>query len=120
MEENEPKERMWPLLLLVAVLLLAVDCICLHKKCARHDEALRTQASAVATLNAALNTQTSAVAKVNAALDAHLNPPPEPTLGDKAKDTYERAKKATVEGYEKAKSAVSAACQAVKDEYDKK
>lgn len=109
MEREEAKDLMLSILAVVAVVLLA-DCVWLHVKCAR---------------------QADAVAELGARLERHINPSPEPTLADKAKASYERAKTATAEGYEKAKTATAkeygkvkaaavAGCQAVEEKCSKK
>ena len=76
--------------LVAVVTILAVDCICLHMKCAR---------------------QTSELVALSVRLEQHINPPEppaEPSLAEKAKQTYNKVKSAAAAGY-----------QAVKEELDK-
>lgn len=93
MEREDAKDLTLSVLVVVAALLLA-DNVWLHVKCAR---------------------QADAVAALGAKLEQHVNPPPGPSMADKAKGAYERAKSATVRQYGKAKAAAAAGYQAVKE-----
>ena len=97
MEREDAKDLTLSILVIV-VALLAADCVWLHVKGARQADELTA---------------------VKAKLELQLNPPPEPTVADKAKEAYDRAKAATVDGFEKVKAAAAAGLQAVKDEYGK-
>lgn len=44
----------------------------------------------------------SEVAALSEKLELHINPPPEPTFCDKAKQTYDKVKSAAVKGYQAA------------------
>ncbi len=72
-------------ILAVVVAFLVVDCICLHVKCVR---------------------QSNELAALSVRLEQHINPPeppPEPSLADKAKQTYDKVKSAAAAGYRAAK-----------------
>lgn len=83
-------------ILLVAVVLLAADCVWLHVKCVRQEAALAAQADKVVELSKRV--------------ELHINPsapPSEPTFADKAIQTYEKVKSAAARGIEAAKEAYS-------------
>ena len=85
-------------ILVVVVALLTADCIWLHVKCAGlHSRECALQAT----------------------FEAHLNPPPEPTVTDKTKGAYDRAKDATVREYKRFKAAAAAGYDAAKKELGK-
>lgn len=89
MKREDAKDLTLPILAMVVVVIV-VDCICLHMKCAR---------------------QASELAALSERLEQLVNPPEpptEPSLADKAKQTYDRVKLAAVKGY-----------QAAKEEFDK-
>ena len=70
---------------IVLIALLVADAVWLHVKCAR---------------------QASELAALSDRLELHINPPqppPEPSLADKAKQTYDKVKAAAVKGYQAAK-----------------
>ena len=97
MTREDAKDLTLSILVIVVVLLIA-DCIWLHVKCA------------------GLNEQASAL---QAAIEMHLNPPQEPTVADKTKGAYDRAKDATVREYKRFKAAAAAGYDAAKKELDK-
>ena len=68
-------------ILVVVALLLLVDAVCLHVKCARQADALEA---------------------LSERLELHINPPQEPTFAEKAAETYNKVKSAAVKGYEAA------------------
>lgn len=97
MTREDAKDLTLSILVIVVVLLIA-DCIWLHIKCAglhRSECALQTT------------------------LEAHLNPPPVPTVADKTKGAYDRAKDSTVREYKRLKAATAAGYDAAKKELDK-
>jgi hypothetical protein len=70
---------------IVLIAMLLADAIWLHVKCAR---------------------QASDLAALSERLELHISPPqppPEPSLADKAKQTYDKVKSAAVKGYQAAK-----------------
>ena len=84
MEREDVKDLTLSLLAIVAVVLVA-DCVFLHMKCAR---------------------QADELANLSLRLEQHINPPQpprEPTLSDRAKQTYDRLKSAAAKGYKAAK-----------------
>lgn len=81
--EREDAKDLTLSILAVVVVILVVDCICLHVKCAR---------------------QSRELAALSLRLEQHINPPPSgPSLADRAKQTYDRVKSAAVKGYQAAK-----------------
>ena len=71
--------------LVVVAIALVADCVILHAKCAR---------------------QARELASLSERLELHINPPvppPEPSLADKAKQTYDKVKAAAAAGYRAAK-----------------
>lgn len=68
--------------LVIVAVLLAADNVWLHVKCARQAETL---------------------AALEARVEAHVNPPPTPSVTDKVKETYQKAKSAAVRQYEAVK-----------------
>ena len=67
----------------IVVVVLVVDSICLHVKCAR---------------------QSNELAVLSMRLEQHISPPPSgSSLTDKAKQTYKKVKSAAVKGYQAAK-----------------
>lgn len=88
------------LLLILAVALLAAESFRLHKKCACAEER-------IGALERALAEQVAHCRDVERLVDAHLNPPPEPTLSDRAKAAYDKAKTAVKSGYESVKETFS-------------
>lgn len=97
MTREDAKDLTLSILVIVVALLLA-DCIWLHVKCAGHD---------------------ARIAALQSALEAHLNPPLESTVADKAKSAYDRAKDATVREYNRIKAAAAAGYDAAKKELGK-
>ena len=84
MEREDAKDLTLSILVVVAVTLVA-DCVWLHVKCARQETELKA---------------------LSERLELHINPPvpaPEPSLADKAKQTYDKVKSAAVKGYEAVK-----------------
>lgn len=82
--------------LAVAVVLIAIliaDAVWLHVKCAR---------------------QADEIASLSQRLEQHVNPPqppPEPSLADKAKQTYDKVKAAAAAGYHAAKEELGKAAK---------
>lgn len=97
MTREEAKDLALSILVIVVALLIA-DCIWLHVKCAGDAERLD---------------------ELERRLELTINPPSEPTFGDKAKDAYGKAKDATVREYNRVKAAASAGYHAAKDELNK-
>ncbi len=88
-------------ILLITTVLLAADAVCLHVKCAR-------QSVKLAALTEQVATQSDMVGELSKRLEQHINPPAppsEPTLTDKAIQTYEKVKAAAAKGIEAAKEA---------------
>ena len=96
MTREEAKDLALSILVIVVALLIA-DCIWLHVKCAG---------------------MADGAADLGARLEAHINPPQSLSSADKAMNSYERAKAATVKQYQKIKSAASAGYRAAKDKYN--
>lgn len=83
--KREDAKNLTLFVLAVVVVFLVVDCICLHVKCVR---------------------QSNELAALSVRLEQHINPPeppPEPSLADKAKQTYDKVKSAAAAGYRAAK-----------------
>ena len=81
MNHEDAKDLTLSILVVVAAILVG-DCIWLHVKCARQEKE---------------------VAALSARLEEQVNPPPEPTFADKAKETYDKVKSAALKGYKAAK-----------------
>jgi len=74
---------------IVLIALLLADAVWLHVKCAR---------------------QAAEIAALSLQLEQHVNPPeplPEPSIADKAKQTYNKVKSAAAAGYQAAKEEFS-------------
>lgn len=69
-------------ILVVVVALLVADNIYLHCKCATQGDALRDE-----------------IAALNERVELHINPPPGPTMKERAKKAYAKAKRAVKCGY---------------------
>ena len=90
-------------ILLVAVVLLAADCVWLHIKCSRQEAELAALTERVAV-------QANTLGELSKRVELHINPPAppsEPTFADKAIQTYEKVKSAAAKGIEAAKEAYS-------------
>ena len=85
MNREDAKDLSLSILVVVAALLVA-DNVWLHCKCsAQRDE----------------------LAALAQKLELHVNPPPGPSMKDRAKDAYDKTKDAMKRGYEKVKGSFS-------------
>ncbi len=85
-------------ILVVVVAMLAVDCVWLHCKC---------------------SAQQVRIENLEDRIEVLADPPKDPTIGEKTKDAYDKAKNATVREYNRVKAAASAGYHAAKDELTK-
>ena len=81
MTREDAKDLTLSILVVVAALLVA-DNIWLHCKC---------------------SSQRDELAALGQKLELHINPPPGPSMTDRAKDAYDKTKDAVKRGYEKVK-----------------
>ena len=88
MRRDDVNEVGLAILAVVAILLVA-DNVWLHIKCTRQAEALTAQSAEFAALQEKV--------------ELHLNPPPAPSVADRVKETYQKAKSAAARQYEAVK-----------------
>lgn len=100
-------------ILVIAVLMLAGDCIWLHAKTSDLTTRLQAQTEQSVVQGRQLsasdeqaNKLASRLGALEAKVESHLNPPPEPTLKERAKGTYVRMKAAAKNGYEAVKGKI--------------
>ena len=106
MEREDAKDLTLSILVIVAVLLFA-DCIWLHVKCSRSEDALLALDQKLATVTERQTRVVSAVEKHHGAIVEEAKE--EQSFTDQAKETYNKLKSAAAAGY-----------QAAKEEFNKK